>query len=482
MKTILKYLANQKGLHSAILKNKLLLLLPFLFISSIMCGQKGSLANSIFTEIQSYIIHTESGYDSTGKKVISDLAFKNIITPYYTRAAAGIDGVIKNGRNFTYNVDPDKSTLAINHLFISYNHPFTLINLNINGSSEGNFLNIVKNAKYNYGLEGTLKFSTKIYRSTLFYAKANSDELILDRQRNNTLILSRYKKILKTNRDTLTTKCEKMNRILNTRTMDFNDTLSFQYYQKIIDSLAQLTDSIKQITDLLKSHKNQEIFDEVDAEIATFEANNFKINGYKLHWIDYGASYKLLGNSIFNDTILKANKIAQKNFHRLMGTLSYNFLRNTKWSLFYFSIGINAFNRYALEELKVQNFDFTDTSGVTTSFKGYDVSTGKDINVCTVVMNPFITLLLYPGENKFFGLELAASVINNPKSPNIVDGRFGVVYSLSTKNEDKTVSRSTVGLFITLNKYDVSIPRMDNYYGIGFRVGIPLANLFDEKK
>lgn len=58
----------------------------------------------IFDNIKSHLIDSKFQHNCKGNQAISSLAFERIITPFYTRAAAGIDDVIKNGRNFTYAI------------------------------------------------------------------------------------------------------------------------------------------------------------------------------------------------------------------------------------------------------------------------------------------------------------------------------------------------------------------------------------------
>lgn len=410
--------------------------------------------------------------------IVSNLTFDNLITPFFTKAAANIDGVVKNGKVFSYSVDNDKSTIGINHLFTSEKYKSNLISVNINGTSVGSFLNIVNNAKYNYGIEGSVKLSTRV-SSSIFFDGNKCTSLKTQREYNNSLILARYKNLLRTDTGEMNKTLNRLKESIKIDSIVYENNIFHKNYKSISDSIKLLNDSL----DLIRQIKftNGKVYEKIDKEIAKYEFENVDINGYSIHWIDKGIGYKLLSNSIFNDTIFKLNKIGQKQFHRVSCTISYNYLKNVKRGLFYFNVGFSTYNRYALESQKVKDFDFTDTLGITTSFKGYDVKKGQNININSIAFNPFFTILCYPGENSSFGLELSTNGIYDKNTTNIIDGRFGVIYSITDKDEEK-LSRTTIGLFFLLNKYDVSVPQLEKYTGVGIRVGVPLANLFKEKK
>lgn len=420
--------------------------------------------------------------DTYGSKMINSLSFNQKMLKLYSKAAANTDGIVKNGSALSYSIDKDKSTISINH-FIHYDScDRVILNINANGSSDGSYLYLQNSAKPNYGFELSGKLSFKMGSGTLYFNTDSCDALRKNRKSvGYSSILAKYNQLINTDSLKLAKLIETLevqidpNEILKNKT-----TLSVKSIKKLSDSLTVLKDSMEKFKKFYKTYTTQKLADTVSQYITDFELANSNLKNYRLWWLDAGVSYKLLNNNIFDSTVFKAYKVTQKQFHRATLTVSHNFLLNTTNNLLYVTGGFNFYNGYALETLKKDNFNFSDTTGVTTSFKGYNNLTGTNINTSHAVFNPFITTMYFPYA-KQFGLEASFDYTIQDTSAPISNGRFGILYSVITP-DDKEKSKTTVGLFVTLTKYDTTNPKMGDHMGIGFRVGVPFNKLINEKK
>jgi hypothetical protein len=444
----------------------------------------------IVQQINKYI----DAYEALPEVGLSNKSFEKIIKPLFSKAVGNSEGIVKNGSALSYVLDKDKSTLSINHAVFIKKCPGTIFNMNFNGTSEGSFLNVVNSTKYNYGLDASFKFSSRL-TSSIFRKKEDTEELKEARTKKL------YSEMLMTYQLLTITKTEKFKEIIKnledsiSRANIIKNTPDYKKFRKFSDSLKVLTDSVKAVESFMKLYTTNILKDTIQEKISNFEKSNAKINAYSLHWLDYGLGYKLLNNAIFDSTIYTLYKVNQKQFNRVTLTLGYNYYRTGPKLLLFFNGGVKLFNSYALENQTLATINITDTTGIQEySYRAYNNLLNKDLNTAYLTVNPFVTVLCFPFKSKDFGFEMATELkmqdsfnkradeekgkrYANP----IMDGRVGLVYSIIDK-DDKDKSRTTVGLFLTLTKYDMCLPKIGDFMGFGFRVGLPFNEIFKEKE
>lgn len=444
----------------------------------------------IVQQINKYI----DAYEALPEVGLSNKSFEKIIKPLFSKAVGNSEGIVKNGSALSYVLDKDKSTLSINHAVFMKKCPGTIFNMNFNGTSEGSFLNVVNSTKYNYGLDASFKFSSR-WTSSIFRNKEDTKELKDARTKKlYSEMLMNYKLLANTNISTFDTIIAKLEKLISKDAILGNKITSKQF-REYSDSLKVLTDSVKAVKSFMKLYTTNILKDSIQEKISNFEKNNAKINAYSLHWFDYGLGYKLLNNAIFDSTIYTLYKVNQKQFNRVTLTLGYNYYHTGPKLLCFFNAGVKLYNSYALENQTLATINITDTTGIQEySYRAYNNLLNKDLNTAYLTVNPFVTLLCFPFKSKDFGFEMATELkmqdsfnkradedkgkrYANP----IMDGRVGLVYSIIDK-DDKDKSRTTVGLFLTLTKYDMCLPKTGDFMGFGFRVGLPFNEIFKEKE
>jgi hypothetical protein len=445
----------------------------------------GATSTQKITNIRQYLTNTEALYactstNTTYASMISPLSFKKLLLPLYTKAAANDEGIVKNGTSLSYSFNEDKATASVNYLVNFKEKSKWLLNIATSGSSDGSFIFISNKNKANYGFEVTPKFSYMFGRSSIFF---DEDACIkLKAQRQTELypsIIAKYQDITNINMSRINDSINAITPRLTTASVLTNNITS-KRLKAFSDSLKSHTDILALYQDFLNDNGDS-LLEKVKTEIADFEVKNAVTNGYTIHWIDFSLADKISNNNIFDSTIFAANRITQKQFNRVTFSLNYNYMRNVKRLMLYTNAGFKFYNSYALEGLKKETYDFSDTIGVEKSFKGYNNITNQDVNIGYLSTNFFVNLLMFFGEKKQWGIETSFDYTFQNQTAPISNGRIGAVCNILDP-DDKDKSRSTVGIFLTLAQYYTSDPRMGDYMGVGFRLGVPLTKLIKEKK
>jgi hypothetical protein len=227
----------------------------------------------------------------------------------------------------------------------------------------------------------------------------------------NYLLLAKSKELIWADTINLLKHIKKVDSLVSAEDVLSSKEYKYSYFKKMSDSLTTLNDSLTKIRSFHKLYRLKRLDEMIADSIAKFSVRNIESTGNLIKWFDVDGSYQLKNNSIFDSTLFSSLKISQKQFHKFTLGASLNWLRNTKFSLFYFNFGIKISNSYALEGKTIEDIHITDTIRDYT-FRAYDNTRKTNLNITYFSMAPFFNLVLFPGQQKELGIETGLSISN----------------------------------------------------------------------
>lgn len=423
-------------------------------------------------DIEKYISKIKSSYccnpkkDGCNGKMVNNKAFDLSISKIFEKVLADNEGVVKNGKSVNFDQDNEKTSLSFSQLLKKENSN-RFYNFYANGNTKEGLLYMKNGSSNNYGLSlgGN---ASQIIGSSQFFNSPDCDKFSKKRNEYLDYIKDSICCMLKFN--------------VNQSQIDSLKKLyikcKFSYNRKIKEQI----DSIQQIMDFQEKYSDfNEATDLINSLLTDYELNNAPFTGYSAHWINGGADYSYSSINVFDTTVLITLVPIKQSLDKFTFYTSYNYVRNTKNTLFYFTTGIKIYDSYWIEGQRLTNYEFTDTLyNEKTTFQAYNNTKGNNnLSARYRTINPYLITYCFPFQKKI-GIEAAFSLKIQPQTAPIYDCRLGFLYSVH--NDDSDLSKGTFGLFLTLNNYDTSKLLSNKFLGIGFRAGLPFAKFLPSKK
>jgi hypothetical protein len=445
-----------------------------------------------------------------GNNYLTTVGFKEVSKQIFAKVIVGADGLPKEGTATSVAVNDEKSTIGGNANFSLGNN--FLGNIGIAGTASGSQLKLFSENEYQKGFNINPGINYKLRWGTGIYYLPDSCHKVTGMR--NAYFLALIKKIheyeqvnaiqlinrIKTLRDSLSP--------LEHRSVNFDSLPNMEEMKKRLsamnDSLAFLEKYVyifpkqdierqtgKMIrTDLLKNYyyKKPKSLDSIlKNEIGEHELKNAITSGYFITWLKLNYSFANNAYNVFDTSATKNfSEAAKKEEYSTSSIgLSINHARVTKKYMLYLFGGISFGNRYALEDIKIENDTLVGKAGIyvpALSVKALDVS--KFAETYNKSYNYFLFELggfCFFGEKKIVGLEAYVSARAKMNVPELVDHRptysmrLGPLFSM-TKDKG-VVSNGTLGLMLQSNDFTPSRDNFDDRFSFAVRLSIPFSNL-----
>lgn len=418
-------------------------------------------------------------YKISAKGFVHPEAYLKIIKPVFSKVILNSDDAIKNGNAISFINNAEKSTISVSTTLF-FKNPNRFFNIGFTGNASNDYLFVKNEDKANYGVEGNFTFS-RVINSSIYYMPDKKDKLQRKMNAFRSTVLAKELKFLDADTTALKNAVISLknyldvNRIyrLNTDADQQND-VSEKAVQKIVDSLTVIEATLVRLNnwrynkDTLKSN--------IEEQLSDFEAKNAEINGTWVTWWEFGGKPSIQGVTYFDTTLTYYLQKGKDAFPKLALTASLNYAKNTKNLSWFISGGANVFNNYFFEGLKKTDILSYDADTRTVVAKGF-TETNPDKLYYT--LNPFINSYIYPFPKKILGFELATDYrISNLRWTH--NFKVGILFSIAGKDGD--ISKGTVGIFFTGKNIDYSQKVGSEFYGYGFRVGLPINKIFSTDK
>lgn len=457
----------------------------------------------------------ERGKDKTpeyqecvGNNYLSTAGFNAISKQLFAKVIVGMDGLPKEGTASSLSIDDETSKLGGNVNFSLPKAPDMLFNIGVGGTASSNQVTLFTENAYQKGFKLHAGVNLKT-GSSIIYEPDSCGKVIAAR---NAKFASLIKKI---HAYEAVRSIDLQERIRKTRGLvspqkhpDFS-TVAANNIDSIQTQLAKQMDSLFFIATYIRNipkppiqvqrdymdsippdhplKKQEQVDSTIRAEIGQFELKNALTIGYSMRWLSVNYSFGNNAYNIFDTSVTRIfSEATKKQFYRSHNiTLSYNYgLVTPKIMLFLFG-GIAAGNRYALEDLKLEDDTLVGKVGIylpELSVKAIDVSKfaevyNKSYNYIMLQAGGFA----FFGEKKIMGVEAYAGVRIKHKVPELIDPkpaysiRFGPLFSMT--KEKGVVSNGTLGLLLQSSEFTPSRKNFGDRFSFAVRLSIPFSNL-----
>lgn len=423
----------------------------------------------------------------TTAKIISSGAFDTAFVSVFGKVIFGNNELVKQGSAGSFSLNQFESKFGISFSFAHNKKKLTggyhTVGFNAVNSSKNFNLYSADEWQRGYSLSYTF---TKPFKKGIFFNTEDCKELVKKRKVARVLWLREIKAIMLTD--------------INKIDQDLQAAENLSLYtpgtsgDNIIREIesSPIKDKIS-LDKIRKARADKEYLDLVvaddkklkayaDSIVTKFDRENFSVYKYHFWWMNYSFKPEYKGIKIYDTAAASLIGIRRKDFFRVSADISANYFRNAA-ALVYVQLGLAVKNTNYLEGKKPADLEdilvpIPNQPSIVKEGEAVIVDDYNKFKQQFLLLNPYAGGNIFVGKKRILGFELFANY-KLGFEPDDVDYsdlftiRTGLLFSMNGKTD---MGKTTFGIIAQWEDVPVKGERVNDYFTLSVRMGIPFNN------